>query len=481
MRFLLYVAVCSSILSAGAAKADDATLRQRATEGMRKACDYFQNDVSCEGGYLWRYSEDLKKREGEGKATATMVWVQPPGTPSVGMALLNAYEATKDPYYLEAARRAGHCLVRGQLRSGGWAYRIEFDPKLRGKVDYRVEPSAQGKARHNVTTLDDDTTQAAMRLLMKLDQTLEFKDEQIHQAVLYGLDHLVQAQYPNGAWPQRFSAPPDPAKYPVKKASYPDKWSRTFPHIDYMGFYTFNDGAIGDVIDVMFMASHIYKDPRYRESALRGGQFILLAQMPDPQPAWAQQYDVDMHPVWARKFEPPAITGGESQGVMRMLMAVYRETGDKKFLEPIPRAIAYLRQSALPDGKLARFYELRTNRPLYFTKDYQLTYSDADMPTHYSFKVGHSLDATERDYQRLAQSDHHASSERKDVQPRKASPALVAQVEKVLAAFDQRGRWVDDDGLRYQDKGDTTNRVISCSTFIRNIRILSQYLATKPD
>ena len=36
---------------------------------------------------LWQYSDDLTQREGEGRATDTTVWVQPPGTPSVGMAL----------------------------------------------------------------------------------------------------------------------------------------------------------------------------------------------------------------------------------------------------------------------------------------------------------------------------------------------------------------------------------------------------------
>jgi PelA/Pel-15E family pectate lyase len=73
-----------------------------------------------------------------------------------------------------------------------------------------------------------------------------------------------------------------------------------------------------------------------------------MSQMPDPQPAWAQQYDANMHPAWARVFEPPSVTGGESQGIMRMLMVLYRETGDKKYLEPIPRALAYLKKSILP-------------------------------------------------------------------------------------------------------------------------------------
>ena len=48
-------------------------------------------------------------------------------------------------------------------------------------------------------------------------------------------------------------------------------------------------------------------------AAKRGGDFLLLAQMPEPQPAWCQQYHPDMHPVWARKFEPPAIACSESE------------------------------------------------------------------------------------------------------------------------------------------------------------------------
>src|SRR5690606_27390840 len=144
--------------------------------------------------------------------------------------------------------------------------------------------------------------------------------------------------------------------------------------------------------ETMLLAWDIYGDERYLQAAKRGGDFFLLAQLPEPQPGWAQQYDHDMHPAWARKFEPPAVTGGESQGVMQTLMLLYRRTGDDRYLKPIPRAIAYYRSSLLPDGRLARFYELKTNRPLYFTKDYQLTYDDGDMPTHYGFKSTSRLD-----------------------------------------------------------------------------------------
>ncbi|OHB86163.1 MAG: hypothetical protein A2V98_21325 [Planctomycetes bacterium RBG_16_64_12] len=463
------------------ARSDETQLRRRAPEALRKATDFFTGQVATEGGYLWRYSDDLARREGEGKASETTVWVQPPGTPSVGMAFVSAYRHTSDPHYLEAARQAGDCLVRGQLESGGWDYHISFDPQERKRYAYRVDAGLEGPHDRNTSTLDDDTTQAALRLLIELDKTLDFQDEKIHEAARYGLDRLLAVQYPIGAWPQRFTAPPDPEKFPVKKAGYPESWSRTYPKTGYSAFYTFNDNAISDVIDVAFLAWKTYGDDRYRAAAERAGNFILLAQMPEPQPAWAQQYDGDMHPAWARKFEPPSITGGESQGVMRTLLQLYRETGDKKYLDSVPPAVAYFRRSQLPDGQLARFYELETNKPLYFTKEYELTYSDADMPTHYAFKVGSGVDGIEREHQRLAKLDPSELAREPSKSPRKASPSEIARVEAVVAALDDRGRWVEEGRLNYQGDDDPTRRVIDCQTFIRNVGLLSSYLATVPE
>ncbi len=480
MRAALSVLTLICLFLAGSSPAADQPLRERAAKGLKKAVDFFQNEVSCEGGYLWRYSDDFARREGEGKASPTTVWVQPPGTPSVGMAILAAYEATGDKYYLEAARRTGMCLVRGQLESGGWDYRIEFAPKDRARYAYRVESGRKDKLR-NTTTLDDDTTQTALRMLMRLDKALERKDEKIHEAAAYGLAKLIEAQYPNGAWPQRFDTPTDPGRFPVKKAGYPESWSRTYPKIDYKAFYTFNDNAMNDVIDVMFEAWHIYGDQEYRSSAERAGGFLLLAQMPDPQPGWAQQYDADMHPVWARKFEPPSITGGESYGVMRALFQIYRETGDKKYLEPIPRAINYYRSSVLPDGQLARFYELKTNRPLYFTKSYELTYDDGDMPTHYAFKTDDWTDSARKQYEQLLKLSPEQLRQPTSKRPAKASSKLIAQVEAVLRDLDDRGRWIEDGTLRYQGDNDPTRRIIDCTTFIRNVNALSAYLATKAE
>lgn len=472
LRTLALLAVAGPVASA---RADEPDLRKEAAAGLRRAVEFYRTTVATEGGYLWRYSDDLARREGEAKATATQVWVQPPGTPAVGLAYLAAHEATGDPYYLEAAAETARALVRGQLRSGGWDYKIEFDPKLRKEYAYRADG---GAGKRNVTTLDDNNTQEAIRLLMRVDRALKQKDAAIHDAAVFALDSLLKAQYPNGAWPQRFDAFPDPAKFPVKKASFPDTWPREHPAKDYRSFYTFNDNSISDVIDVMFEASRVYGDDKYRKAAERAGGFIILAQLPDPQPGWAQQYDADMHPAWARKFEPPAVTGGESQGVMRSLLRLYQETGDGKYLEPIPRALAYYRKSLLPDGRLARFYELKTNKPLYFTKDYKLTYADDDVPTHYGFKVSSRLDAIAAEYERVK--DRPPVGKKEPAARGKPSARQIADAKAALAALDEKGRWVEDGKLKYHGADDPTRRVIDSRTFIKNVRALAAYLATDP-
>jgi hypothetical protein len=448
---------------------------EEAGRALHNAVEFFESHVSASGGYLWRYSDDLARQEGENQASNSTAWVQPPGTPTVGGACLFAYEATGEQFYLDAARKTAHALVRGQLKSGGWDYRIEFEPKARLQYAYRVE-GGSGNAR-NVTTLDDNTTQAALRYLMHVDRALDFKDERIHESVEFALSSLLTAQYPNGAWPQRFSESPDALQYPVVKANYPDSWPREYPKEDYRSYYTFNDNSIADMIATMFEAERIYGEAKYGDAAAKAGDFILLAQMPEPQPVWAQQYNAKMQPAWARRFEPASITGGESQGILRILMSIYRETGDKKYLAPIPAAIQYLRSSQLPDGQLARFYELQTNRPLYFTKEYVLTYDDGDLPTHYGFKVDSKIDSIAAEYERLLKTAPEKLKPRESKPTYKMSRSMTEQARTAIDTQDGRGAWVEPGSLRSYGEDDPTKRVIDTRTFVKNVEALGKFIA----
>lgn len=443
---------------------------------IHQAVGFFRQQASAGGGYIYRLSEDLSLREGEGVVGTTTAWIQPPATPSVGMAYLHAFRLTEDPLLLEAAVETGLALVRGQLDSGGWGNQIEFGREDRKRYSYRIDGNPE---RRSYTTFDDDKSQSALRFLMQLDRELGGSDERIADAVRYAQEAFLGAQYPNGAWPQQYREPADKEEFPVLQASYPDKWSRTFPGRSYRGFYTLNDGTISDLVETMLVAYDLYGDRRFLAAALKGGDFFLLAQMPDPQPGWCQQYDRQMHPAWARKFEPPALTGGESQGVIQTLMTLYERSGNGKYLEPLSRAFEYYRSSLLPDGRLARFYELKTNRPLYFTTDYELTYRDDDLPTHYGFQVSSRLDRLERQYRQLARTpveklNPSITSVKADI-PRLRN-SLADSAGRVISQLDERGAWVEEGRLRYHDVDDVT-RVISSDTFIRNLTTLAEYVA----
>lgn len=464
---ILFTATSLPIGALETARAEPA--RDEARLGLQRAVEYFRGQVATNGGYVWEVSSDLTHRKGEAVVGTSTIWVQPPGTPSIGAAYLDAYDATGEAPYLDAAREAAGALLAGQMRSGGWYYSIEFDPEKRAGFGFRdLEPRRKQQTK---STLDDDTTTAALRFLMQLDAVLEFQDAELHEAVTYGLRALVNAQAPNGGWYQWWDAFPEHRRsvedFPVLAASYPEEWSRRWGN-DWPGRYYTNDNVMANVIETLLRAHSTYADPAYLQAAEGAGAFLILAQMPEPQPAWAQQYDIDMHPCWDRKFEPPAVSGGESQGILDVLLTLYRATGNAAYLRPVPRAIDYLRRSQLADGRLARFYELETNRPLYFTKAYQLTHDDSDVPTHYSFVVANRLDRIETDYLRLLEGGRDAPRGPK-VAP-EITPELEDQVETILAALDERGAWVGPRDL------------IQSRTFVDNVAILCRFLkATSPE
>lgn len=449
----------------------------QAQQAQQKAVEFFTQQVAKNGGYVYQVSADLRFREGEGDAGADAVWVQPPGTPSVGLALVEAYQRTGDPYLLDGALAAAQCLIQGQLHSGGWQNHIDFDAALRLKSAYRVDGPRKKKAK-NWSSFDDDQTQAAIRFLVTLDRVLEFRNPEIHDCVQRALDAVVANQYPNGGWAQGFEKLDPNLKHPDVTASFPDEWPRKHPGEDYWIYYTLNDAAQVRIMDSLWLAFETYHDNRFREAAVRGADFLLKAQMPEPQPAWAQQYNFSMHPVWARRFEPASISGLESQGAIEALLAMTERTGDKRFLKPIPSAIAYLKKSVLPDGRLARFYELKTNRPLYFTTTYQLTYDDSDLPTHYGFKVANRLPALETRYDALANKSSDeilAEAERKKSKPNKAPNDALVQT--VISQLDPRGAWVEEGTLKYVKTNDTVKEVIRSDTFADRLELINRFIA----
>lgn len=467
-------ALAASLFPRRSSAAD--TLPVHARDALHRAVESFRA-IATHGGYLWTYSADLKDRRGEGKASPTQIWVQPPGTPAVGQAMLRAWRATGDESALAAAREAADALAYGQLESGGWHYSIDFnesaDRSLRRSIAANLPPAQKQRLR-NITTFDDNTTQSAIRFLLAMTQTKDPADKpdraaRLQSALDYALAALLRAQYPNGAFPQAYmGAPRKPEDHPAIKANLPADW-HDLPKIkEYWFHYTLNDDTTHDCVTTLLEGHRRLNKPEYLDAVKRCGDFLLLAQLPAPHPAWAQQYDFQMRPAWARKFEPPAVCTHESAGVCRTLVDIHLATGDDKYLAPIPAALAWFDKVKLPDGRWSRFYELNTNKPLYLNRAYEVVYTDNDLPTHYGFQGEYGLASAANYYTQVKQTGRAAWLEKHQEKPRKPNPktaqSLAPKVKDLIASLDSKDRWLNKDTQ------------IDCRLFIQNTNTLCDYL-----
>ena len=188
-----------------------------------------------------------------------------------------------------------------------------------------------------------------------------------------------------------------------------------------------------------------------------------------------------MEPAWARRFEPPSVTGGESVGVCRTLIDLYLELGEDKYLRAVEPAVKWFKDSSISRDLWARFYELKTNKPLYFTKDYKLVYTDNDLPTHYGFQSSFGAQSMIKYYVKVktmgrkkyltAQVRAPLSGKQRAVRAK----GMEKRVQEIVAAQDDKGRWINRKKL--ETRGMTFGDRIETSVFIGNMRVLSDYLA----
>lgn len=443
-----------------------ADLLTRAESRMRDATAYFHDQVARHGSYVWEVSTDLSWRSGEGVTTDTQGWLQPPGTPAVGRAYLAAFHATGERLYLDAAVQTAEALVATQLESGGWWALLEFDPAARQAWCYRVNSAErppcdeiEDNEERNATILDDNMSQSALAFLMLVDETLEGGHEGVRDAIIYGLQALIDMQYPNGAWPMRSDhRVADARTLSSWRARMPSSWSREYVKPE-GEVYILNDNLQRDVIRLFGLAHNLYGVPEYLAAARRGGEFLLRAQMPDSQPGWAQTYNADLEPIWGRKFEPPSIASAETAGAVDALLDLYQITGERRYLEGAQSAAEWLREARLSDGSWARFYELGSGKPLYFDTDYNLSYSAAGAPDHYSFKGEFDIPRIlARLQNRVSEGAAAAPS------PGPSDVPLESEIELVLAAADKEGRWVEDGKIR-------------TDTFVHHLGRLARFVA----
>lgn len=423
-------------------KDDLKALAKRSEQSLEKGIAFMQS-IAIEGGYVYHYTLDGKEKWGEGKTDDRTIEVQPPGTPAVGMSFLKAYRVRQNKNMLKAAEDAAQALIKGQNELGGWEHKIYFDRLNSKKVSF-----------------DDNQTQSAISFLMALDQ--EIDNPNLTVAIDKALDMMLESQLENGGWPHQ----------------YP--WQG-----NYHDYATFNDQGINDCIRVMIEADTYYEREDISKSLHKVGRFMMISQLPPPQPGWAQQYNEYLQPAWARTFEPPAVCPSASVHNINSLIDLYLHTKQTRYLEPIPDALRWLKASRLPNGKWGRFLEIGTNKPLYYDRDRirvdSLHQLSLERRTGYGYEtdIQNALLAAETRYLQAIGKlvDHPQEVKSSNLND------LASEVSVIIKSQDDQGRWfVHQDKFRKQVQGrrwDGEYRVedrISSALFNRNVEVLCTFL-----
>jgi PelA/Pel-15E family pectate lyase len=466
--------------------------RDAALAAMKRATVFMTETVAYRGGYVWNVTEDLTRRWGEIPARFTQIWVQQ-ATPETGELLLDAFAVTHDRYYLDAARKAADALIFGQHPLGGWHYFVDFDPK---GVPTWYETTAKHfrfgyeEYRHfyGNATFDDGNTANAGRFLLRFYATT--MEPAYRGPAVKAADFLLLAQYPNGAWPQRF-----PLRYEFAHDGLPD----------YTSFYTLNDGAAAANVELLVAAYQTLGDQRYLDAAKRGVDFMIAVQGPMDQAGWAEQYGPDMKPAAARTHEPAGYVIRESRQVVEWLERFFLMTGDRRYLRPIPACLDWFervnREALANKWPAARYYQPGTNLPVYVTQTretnaegYGLYTWSTTPPAGGDVRQAVDVAPLRAEFERVSKlTPEQARSEyekrfgqdiRRPDPPAEFERRIQAPVERIVGALDARGAWVED-GIRVlipNYKGEElepreTIRGISTHTYIRNMRRLIAFVA----
>jgi PelA/Pel-15E family pectate lyase len=279
-------------------------------------------------------------------------------------------------YATPEAVRIAEIMLLYQRNTGGWPKNIDMSVPL--KPDGRARVASEKTLTDS--TIDNDSTTTQIRFLARVFEAA--KQDRFRTAILAGVRYLLEAQYGNGGWPQY---------YPLRN--------------DYSRQITFNDDAIVHVMELLQDIAagrppFAWIDPPIRSRAAPavelGVKMILAAQIrtKGTLTAWCAQHDaISRLPCAARSYELPSVSGRESIGIVRFLMEIVQPSPE--VVRAIESAVSWFRASAIRGWRLdkvsdaskprgfdyvlvadpsapllwARFYDIRTNRPMFVGRD----------------------------------------------------------------------------------------------------------------
>ena len=279
-----------------------------------------------------------------------------------------------------------------QRNNGGWPKNYDMQAIL---TSAQVDSLIKTKGMVH-TTFDNSTTYSHIDYLAKVFAVTGI--EKYKEGCMRGIRFMLKAQYPNGGWPQYF---------PIEKNNYSS-------HI------TFNDGAMIGVMETFKkivdddpVFSFVSKKERKKVKAAfeKGLECILDCQITSNGrlTAWCQQYgENDLKPAWARAYEMPSISNGESAEIVLFLMSL--DHPEKRIITAVQSAVKWFNDSKIFNTRVAtipappektpyrtitidrvvvndstappiwtRFYEIGTEKPLFSDRSSKLFYSMAEV------------------------------------------------------------------------------------------------------
>ncbi len=206
-------------------------------------------------------------------------------------------------FHTDDAQRIADIILSYQTPSGGWSKRTDMslEPRQPGQM--------LGVEKHYIPTFDNGATTTQIWFLARTYNAS--KTPRYAQGVERAIKLIVQAQYPNGGWPQNF---------PLTG--------------DYHDYITYNDEAMGKLLRVIETAANRREPLQFispelakkaQDSFAQGIQAVLDTQVvvDGKRTIWGAQHEADtLAPINARKFEPVALATAESAELVEFLMTL---------------------------------------------------------------------------------------------------------------------------------------------------------------
>ncbi len=256
-----------------------------------------------------------------------------------------------------------------QTPSGAWSKAVDFSKGPRPPGTQWT--NSESNPWHYCGTLDNRSTSEQIRFLANVH--LAAQNLAAKAGAERGIEWLLNAQYPNGGWPQ---------VYPIERG--------------YHEAITLNDGAMLHALETLHAVSMGEAPFTFIDDALRqrastafdqGLKCLAASQIKqDGQTTvWCAQHDpLSLEPVAARLKEPPSLSGSESAEILKFLMRKGPTTPE--VIAMIEQGLAWftanqitgLRKTKNAEGKTdyaadpssteiywARFYDVTTGKPMF--------------------------------------------------------------------------------------------------------------------